>query len=482
MLYGHPEARAEVYKIGVKLPEPVAGDSSLLMIAVVAGLVLTSLAFRLCCIFPAPRSLSWAGLAAYAVIANVAALIMYSVTLSILCRIFGDQLEASFLRIARKTWRAALWAPPLILLNHGHSPWVAAVAPAMAAQALVLLRGIQCEAELEPQANAAQHQPLFLAVNASVEARNIQPALITSIAFQCGAGLLLLGQAFFAGICFACASVYPVWKLVGRSLVEPVYATGAVPLRRLLVQVFLPLGMTALTLLPSLKATEITGMFARLLRPAATRAALPLSLRHKGNFFSGLILLSSPKTVKQSTVPPIPSSKESMGRTLNRPLEIEFDGVYWYFEPVNGHPLADAPTVHGDPTKNAVHSTYGEPVAMVANQSLSQSLAMTCCKAIRVEILDGEGKLGPIRLEVILKSRAGRTPVRELSLGEVLVPMSAEPHAWITMHPVAETLIFPFPRKSPFSAFDEITVVVKPANERVERGAHIAIRKFTLVP
>lgn len=61
MRYGHPEVRTDAYKIGVKLPEPVAGDSSLQMIAVATGLVLASLFFRLCCIFPAPCAPSWAG-------------------------------------------------------------------------------------------------------------------------------------------------------------------------------------------------------------------------------------------------------------------------------------------------------------------------------------------------------------------------------------------------------------------------------------
>lgn len=60
---------------------------------------------------------------------------------------------------------------------------------------------------------------------------------------------------------------------------------------------------------------------------------------------------------------------------------------------------------------------------------------MTCCRAMRVGMLEGEGKLGPIRLEVILKSMTGPTSAREISLGEIFVPMTVEPQAWLAGTP-----------------------------------------------
>jgi hypothetical protein len=47
---------------------------------------------------------------------------------------------------------------------------------------------------------------------------------------------------------------------------------------------------------------------------------------------------------------------------------------------------------------------------------------------------------------------------------------------------VNETLTFPFPKYARLKEFNEIKVAVKPFNDRAERGARIAIQKFTLVP
>ncbi len=101
---------------------------------------------------------------------------------------------------------------------------------------------------------------------------------------------------------------------------------------------------------------------------------------------------------------------------------------------------------------------------------------------MHVEVIDSEGSFGPIHLEITLKHTTVQKGARALSLGSVLVPLSAEPLVWLARHPANEMLTFPFPRNAQLKAFNEITVAVKPLNDRVPRGAHLAIRKFTLVP
>jgi hypothetical protein len=170
----------------------------------------------------------------------------------------------------------------------------------------------------------------------------------------------------------------------------------------------LPIALTGLALFPFLNNAAIAGSFIRLLQlgNGQSRQALPAGARfRRGDFYSGIVLLSPTKPVKQLMVPP-KAAKSTFRNNLTKPLEIEFDGVYWYFQPPDERPHSDAPIVHGNPTRDTIHSTDHEPVIMVANQALNQSVAVTCCRALRVEIISGEGSLGPIDLEIILKNTA----------------------------------------------------------------------------
>jgi hypothetical protein len=109
---------------------------------------------------------------------------------------------------------------------------------------------------------------------------------------------------------------------------------------------------------------------------------------YRGGFYSGLILLAPTKPVKQLILAPPEAAKAALAKIPRRPLEIEFDGVYRYFQPPDRHPQPDAPIVHGNLIKNAIFSTDNEPVRMVANQVLNQAVPIACCRALRLEIID----------------------------------------------------------------------------------------------
>jgi hypothetical protein len=383
-----------------------------------------------------------------------------------------------------QTWVSASWVPVLALLEHQRSAWVTMVPVIMAAQTVVGLRNISRQQKQIIDFEPTKEHLLFSQGYGFGSSRKIRPALITSLAFECGIVLLLIRQHLFAGIWLAGAVVYPVWKLSGKAPDQSESTKGARTLARLIPRMLLPLALTASALVPFLKDAAIASSFTRLLQLAFSqpRPILASTPQPRGNFFSGLILLTPTKPIKELVRPPVQASKASFGSTLSKPLEIKFDGVYWYFDPIDQRPRPDAPTVHGDPVRNTIHSTYNEPVRMMANQILNQTIPVTCCRALRVEISDGEGSLGPINLEIDLRNTAVQNGARTLSLGNVLVPSSAERHDWIARHPVNEMLTFPFPRTARLKEFNEIMVAVKPVNDRAERGAHIAIRKFTLVP
>ncbi len=459
---------------GVGAPAPLA-------VAVAGGLVLTGLVFWLCCPFPSPGALTWTDLGDCAAGYMVAALAAYSILLRVGYRLFGDQLELPFPRVMYQTWASAGFAPLLALLEHQHSPWITVVPVVVAVQITIFLRHATSIQEGSASSEPIEEHGLLLQGCEVGATREIRPALITSIVFQFGAGLLALGCDLLAGMCFAAAIVYPTWKLAGRAPVRSDSLKGAGRFLQFLRKSLLPMTLVALALLPYLRNPALAESFVRLLK-LKIHKPVPVAPLRRGSFYSGLILLPPTKPIKQLLRLPSQAATAAFGSTLRRPLEIEFDGVYWYFQPPDERPLPDAPIVHGNPARDTIRSTVNEPVAMVANQTLNQAIAVTCCRALRVEIIDGEGSLGPIHLEVILKNTGVQRSAPALSLGDLPVPSSAEHHEWIAQHPVDETLTFLFPRTTRLKEFDEITIAVRPSNYLADRGAHIAIQRFTLVP
>jgi hypothetical protein len=469
---------------GVVGIEETTGVPAPLAFATAGGLFLTELIVWLCCSSTSSASLSWAGLGAYAAIYLIAALAIYAIVLRVLYRLFGDQIERPFREIMYQTWSPALWLPLLALLEHQRSPWVTAVPLIIAVQITLFLRNVTRKREQIVDLEPMEEPLLFSQRDGTDSPRRIRPALMTSIAFECGISLLLIRQHLFAGMWFASAVVYPVWKLSGKAPDESESANGVRKLVTLIARMLLPLALTASALVPFLKDAAVAGPFTRLLQFAFNepRPVLASTPQHRGNFFSGLILLTPSKPIKELVTLPAEASKTSFGHALTKPLEITFDGVYWYFDPFDERPRPDAPTVHGDPVRNTIRSTYNQAVRMMAHQILDQTIPVTCCRALRVEISNGEGSLGPINLEMVLSNTAIQKGARTLSLGNMFVPLSTERHDWLAQHPIDETLSFPFPKTARLNEFNEITVAIKPFNDRTERGAHIAIKKFTLVP
>ncbi len=94
-------------------------------------------------------------------------------------------------------------------------------------------------------------------------------------------------------------------------------------------------------------------------------------------------------------------------------------------------------------------------------------------------IHNADNRPGEIGIEVLL-GVAGAKGAR--SLGELVLHSSEDPEMALTRAPVDETLTFPFPRDGRGQRFDEITVVVRPAEARARAAAHLAVVQFELVP
>jgi len=432
---------------------------------------------------PSPATLSWHGLALFAAIYIAATVALHLVGLGILYWLLGGQLELPIGEIARRSWPATVWMPLWTLSGHQHSPWVAVISIVIAAQTAVCLRHLVGNDGPEADTRPMQESLLSGAGYGQRTTGKGKAAFLTAIAFQCGLGLFLLGQYMFSGVWLAGAIVYPIWKLSQRRPERLNAATRARNALRWTAKLLLPVALTACALVPYAKNAAIAAAFARWLglQWSGAQPTVKMEPLHRGSSFSGIILMPPVKPVKHLVAPSPASAVLAVGKVMSKPIEIEFDGVYWYFEPADDGPLADAPKVRGDASKSTIRSTHDAPVAMVANQSLGEAISMRCCRSMRVEVVSREDSLGPVLLEVILRDASDRKGARSVSLGNVLAASTAT-HRLGAAGATDETLTFPFPKSEQLDSFNAITVAIKPLHERAPRGAHIAIQRFVLMP
>jgi hypothetical protein len=128
-----------------------------------------------------------------------------------------------------------------------------------------------------------------------------------------------------------------------------------------------------------------------------------------------------------------------------------------------------------------VRSTDYRPLAMEAHQTLSGPIYGDCCHALRIDLLNGDDRPGPIRVELLLRDTFHK-PAFSVTLGTIAIPSSQLQQIPLNRPPVPESLRFPMPEAARNRHFDEITVVIRPSPGRALAGAKIAIQDFVLVP
>ena len=234
---------------------------------------------------------------------------------------------------------------------------------------------------------------------------------------------------------------------------------------------------TALT--PFLQRAYGLRALAHLLALTPTPKASAGVQRDPGSAYSGVILTLPPKP-HQRFEPPSRSEHTGPSGALKKVLVIPFDGVYWYFKAPDTRPKSNARTQRGDPLKASIRSTDYRALAMEAHQTLSSYLSADCCRALRVDLINADNRLGAIQLELILRDTSGKS--HSLSLGSLPIPSSQLQKIPFNRPPVHESLNFQLPVTANGEQFDEITVIIKPSRERSLAGSQIAIQNFTLIP
>ena len=254
---------------------------------------------------------------------------------------------------------------------------------------------------------------------------------------------------------------------------------------------------TVIALFPFLRVRPMTpafpGLFAQTV-PKNSAAATNQVTANDG--YPGIILLPLKEEQKKIIAPVKREFIPHFGVKIAEPLEIPFDGQYWYFKWPDRRPRPSAHVVRASAAKVQIRSSDRYPLLMEAHQRLGQQLDLGCCSAMNLVVENADQLEGAISLELWVKKLPFAKTVAKPGvkaepeppphyLGTAVIPSSQLP---IAARPNAsgkvqeETLRFPIPAAMDGVQFDEITVVVRPAPMRAKMGAKIALKKFVLEP
>lgn len=191
-----------------------------------------------------------------------------------------------------------------------------------------------------------------------------------------------------------------------------------------------------------------------------------------------IILLTPPR--EQRILAPLPTAPLLAGTRLNKPLVIQFDGEYWYFQPPDSGPGPGAYIAHESPLVADVHSVLQIPLLMQAHQRLGSPMPLTCCHSIEVELENRDQSPGTLDLSMSLSNSTA--PGKPVLLGLQHL-QSSEGSLWQTHSmPAHETLRFSIPAHGDIRQFDQIDMLIIPGPTRMRSGAKIAVRTIRLLP
>ena len=399
--------------------------------------------------------------------------------------------------VIRATFRAstaAVWFAPCVILLTQLSPAAAVPALILVVNATHLLY-IHWRIK-QPPIETPHDTGLF--ATAQLPERHFisdfGPGLAVSLTLQTGACAVLLRHPILAGFCFAAgAALATVFALTSRG-VEPTKPPKSMPraFLGLALTVLLAVGLTIGGMIPNLmRGPGGDGDSASGNSPAGQPPGMPgdgpedLPDAAAGDIagaggFPGVILWPEIKPIP-TLIAPMPQTPEGGGpAVMPRPLAIPFSGEYWMFRWPYARPPKTSFFQRGSPADLSFSSTDHRPLQMEARHKLDQSIALSCCSAIRLEIRNADRYPNTISLELVLMS--GDWPgAPSLNLGHYNV--TSQPDASRDpVTPVAETLEFPVPSTAKLESFDEFKVVFQRAWRRADKSAKLAIDRFILVP
>ena len=404
-----------------------------------------------------------------------------------------DAIQATF-----RASSAAVWFAPCVILLSQLSPAAALPALLLVVNATHLLY-IQWRVKQPPL--ELPHDTGLFATAQLPERRFIAdfgPGLAISFTVQTGACAVLLHHPILAGFSFAAgAALATVFALVSRAVQPGPPKSMPRAFLGLALTVLLAVGLTIGGMIPGMMrgsgggdasgdgsgdgSGSASGKPAGM--PGNGRDDLPdASAGDLANAsgFPGVILWPEIRPIP-TLIAPMPQTPDGGGPVvMPRPLAIPFSGEYWMFRWPYARPPKTSFFLRGSPVVLSFSSTDHRPLQMEARHKLDQSVALSCCSAIRLEIRNADRYPNTISLELALIAR-DRPGAPSLDLGRYTVT-SRPDFSRDPVTPVPEILEFPIPSTATLDSFDEFRVVFLLSWRRADKSAKLAIDRFVVVP
>ncbi len=453
---------------------PRVSERSIWTLAI-AGLVFAVVAANLLCL--SPRWYSNRFIAFVYEPARFVALTAASgaVAVQIFWELLNGLPSAGRMRIVRNLSGAWVFLPCFVLLYEQNSPWMLLV---IALVAVGMAFGLR---RLVP-AGASPMPPLEHSSSALPSLDGLPPAdsplllafwiaIFVQATMLAAAGGSLLTAAYALSV--AVFLLAWRWSAFDERVVE-LWVGRHPPLRQTVVAV----ALTAFTLVPFAIGGNIG--FLGMHRPPLRVKSPPKPAEASYGFY-GIILYPPPK--KKEIVAPMPRNALLRAGSMTKPLNIPFDGQYWYFKAPNRRPGDKAHIAHGRPIDANInpHSTDAYPLQMEAHQTLSEPIDLACCSEIDISLTNADTHPGGIGLLALVRNSAAAGKPMQL-LGQQAIPSSQLDHIPADRAPVKEVLRFRIPPSRTLRQFDEISILFTLAPQRARIGAKVSIDSFELIP
>jgi hypothetical protein len=398
---------------------------------------------------------------------------------------------------------AALWIPAWVLFVETWSPLMLLAGCVCLAILGIFLKRCDAEAALEApgELRPPQHAVGFQ-FEAGAFRRMIVPSLLLALLIEVAVAFVaarrLTEASVMAGVCAAVLG----WRATQKARV---YAgsnasVGAIVSRpRQVGMAAAAFVFTVIALIPYLRVALFPGGPFRLLRGQPlprVAGAVPNAQAENSEGYVGIILLPWSDEHEKISLPVKRDLVPTFSTRLAEPMEIPFDGQYWFFKAPDKQPRPTAKVVKGSTLKTTIRSSDRYPLLMEAHQKLDTPMDLGCCSAMDLVVENGDRREGTIALELWVRRRPDANSPKERVnavnaaqaphyLGTVAIPSSEQLPSLrgpATTNPAEEKLRFPVPAAMDGLMFDEIMVVVHTAPARATTGAQVAIRKFVLEP
>ncbi len=402
---------------------------------------------------------------------------------------FNSDPPLSFTLVAITNAAGWVWVPPVVFLSRQDSFATALVASLGAAILATGLRKIT-----QPTIVLFQlHSPTAESEEVEIFARSLRTApreghgYVIAIGIYAAAFALQEGSILAASAILAVCAFVVVWKLtrVPDVALDETNRSARAAQRLARIALAAVLVTTFVLFVGVARRNQADGAFAignrgsqggdsnHESKPKAKGAASGIS------GYESIILWPVPE--KKEIISPLPPRTSSQSLQAAKPLEIPFNGTYWFYQPPSKGPGLRAHLAHGNPLDMEIRANDSMPLLMEAHQNLGSAVRMARCREIQVTIENRDNRPGAVALGVILTDSVSRGRL-ELYLGQHPVVSSESGQFSGKSSPTIEVLRFPIPARTKIHKFDAITVIFIPEPERAELGAKIAIHKFELLP